>query len=241
MSPDQAPHHIGELRQLKQAVFLQPSDNRLSPPVGVDPDQWATYLAHISAREPANLLNHVRRINLHLALKQSDPLYGAMLDLYLALGDKGGRLRHHLLQKARGLLSQERRDLFLTHSQQGLKSHQTLPASQYSVLGNFFSGEMSLVTEQSLDQQSADREIDPLELARQELDFGDISVAQQILEEALLQSPKRLGLHYGLLEIYKHTRSLDDLLAMKERLGDDVEIAQSAWNQMEKTLERRGS
>ncbi|MGD9163264.1 MAG: hypothetical protein PVF13_00755, partial [Chromatiales bacterium] len=235
------PHTIGELRQLKQTVFQQPVNKRLSAPKGVDPDQWETHLAHISAREPGNLLNHVRRIYLHLALKQSNALYGAMLDLYLALGDKGGRLRHHLLHKARKLLSQEKHDLFLAHQRQGLQSCQPLPASQHSVLGNFFSGDRRLVKEQSAAQAPVNRETDALSLAREELDYGDITVAQQILEEAILQTPTRLGLHYGLLEIYKHTRSLVDFHAMKERLGDDVMIAQTAWNQMQKTLESRGS
>ncbi len=219
---------------------MQPSDTRLSPPRGVDADQWAAHLAHISAREPGNLINHVRRIYLCLLRKQQNALYGAMLDLYLVLGDKGEQLRQQLLHKARELLSQQEYKLFLTHHQQGLHSGQPLPASQHSVLGNFFSGGMRLVDEQHAGRESANKEIDPLELAKEELDYGDIGVAQQILEEALLKSPQRLGLHYGLLEIYKHTRSLDDLLSMRERLQDDIAIAQTAWNQMQKALETRG-
>jgi hypothetical protein len=164
-----------------------------------------------------------------------------MLDLYLALGDKGERLRQQLLRKARKLLSQEEHYLFLSHHQQGLQSHQPLPASPYSVLGNFFSGDMHLIKVQKAEPEPVSREIDPLELAHQELNYGDITVAQEILEEALLKSPQRLGLHYSLLEIYKHTRSLDCFLAMKRRLGDGPTIAQTAWNQMQKTLESRGS
>ena len=233
--------HIDELLASRQVVFQEPSSKRLSsPPMGVNLDQWAIHLAHISSREPGNLLNHVRRIYIHLELKQSEPLYGAMVDLYLVLGDKGEHLRHNLLQKARKLISQEQHDLFLTHFKQGLQPCHPIPASQHSVLGNFFSGEMRLVSEQNDEQPSISREIDPLELAREELNYGDITVAQQILEEALLQFPNRLGLHYSLLEIYKHTRSLDDLLNMQERLGDDIGIAQAAWNQTKKALGSSG-
>ncbi len=241
MPPHPVSHAIDKPRLSSQVVFHEPSDNRLSPPKGVEPNQWATHLAHIAAREPGNLLNHARRVYLHLALKQPNALYGAMLDLYLTLGEKGGHLRQHLLQKASKLLSPEEHDLFLTHLQQGLQPHQPLPACQHSVLGIFFSGAKPLVTEQNAEHHPANREIDPLELAKQELDYGDISVAQQILEEALMKSPDRLGLHYSLLEIYKHTRSLDDLLAMKKRLGDNSAAAQAAWNQMQKTLQSRGS
>jgi hypothetical protein len=239
MPADHTHHTIGAFRHLLQTAFLEPNNKQLSPPATVDPDQWATHLAHLASLEPGNLLNHVRRIYLHLALNEPNELYGAMLDLHLVLGDKGERLRHRLLKIARNLLPQEMRDLFISHQHTGLQSHQPLPPSQYSVLGNFFTGGIRLVTQQTADIQPNGRETDPLELAREELNFGDICVAQQILEEALLQSPRRLGLHYGLLEIYKHTQSIDDLLAMKKRLGDDIAIAQSAWNQMQKTLEHK--
>jgi hypothetical protein len=239
MSPNQSYNVVYEFGLSKQVIFHEPNDNRLKPPKNVDSDHWATHLAHISAREPDNLLNHVRRIYLHLALMQSGPLYGAMLDLYLVLGDKGQGLRNRLLKKARKLLSHEEHDLFFTHTEPGLHSNQPLPASPHSVLGNFFSGKMRLVTALKVEHSSDDREIDPLELAKAELNYGDISVAQEILEVALLKSPTRLGLHYSLLEIYKHTRSLDDLLAMKDRLGEAVSIAQAAWNQMQRSLEAR--
>jgi hypothetical protein len=236
-----ASHAIGDFSHLQQTAFLEPDGNSLSPPKKIDPEKWATHLAHISAQEPSNLLNHVRRIYLHFALDQVNPLFGAMLDLYLALGNKGERLRHRLLNMTNTLLPQEMQDLFITHQRSGLQFNQPLPPNQYSVLGNFFSGGMRLVTQQNAETQAPSREHDPLELARDELNYGDITVAQQILEEALLQTPQRLGLHYGLLEIYKHTQSLNDLIAMRGRLGDDVTIAEAAWNQMQKSLEVKAS
>ncbi len=240
MSPKPASFSRSELRRLQQAAFLEPDDKRLSPPAQLDSTEWATHLAYISAQEPGNLLNHVRRIYLHLACKQTHELFGAMLDLHLVLGDKGAQLRHRLLGMTGKLLSREMQAFFITHQQSGVLPQQPLPASRYSVLGNFFTGGLRLVTPQKSEDQPSGREIDPLELAREELNYGDISVAQQILEEALLRAPKRLGLHYGLLEIYKHTQSLEDLLAMQDRLGDDIAIARTAWNQMIKALEAKG-
>jgi hypothetical protein len=227
-----------ELLRLRQVAFQETSNNGLSPPTGVERDHWATHLAYISSREPKNLLNHVRRVFIHLKLKQPDPLYGALVDLYIALGDKGDHLRFNLLKKAKRLISQEQYELFLTHFQQGLQPHHQIPASQYSVLGNFFIGEMRYVRDEQIQQQADNHnhDIDPLELSRQELSYGNTAVAQQILEEALMQSPSRLGLHYSLLEIYRHTRSLDDLLSMEKRLGEDIGITQTAWNQTKKAL-----
>jgi hypothetical protein len=240
MSFHQSSNPIDELQFSTQVVFQEPIDKRLTPPKGVDPDEWATHLAHISSREPGNLLNHVRRIYLHLALKQSDALYGAMLDLFLVLGDKGGRLRRHLLDKAGNLLSQEEHDLFLTFSKPGLRSDQPLPPSQHSVLGNFFGGELGFIEVHDNQDQSDNHEIDPMESAREELNYGNTAGAQQILEEAILKFPDRLELHHSLLEIYKHTRSLDDFQNMKRRLGDDIGIAQAAWNQTGQSIVNSG-
>jgi tetratricopeptide (TPR) repeat protein len=225
-----------ELLLSTQVVFHEPISNRLSPPKGVDRDHWATHLAHISSQEPANLLNHVRRIVIHQKYKQPEQLYGAMVDLYIALGDKGERLRFSLLKKSRNLISQERYDLFLACFKHGLQPHHSLPASQYSVLGNFFSGEMRFVSEQEVTQHTDNRRSDPLEIAKEELNYGNVTVAQQILEQAILQSPSRLGLHYGLLEIYRYTRSLDDLIDMENQLGENIGNAQTAWNQTRKAL-----
>jgi tetratricopeptide (TPR) repeat protein len=225
-----------ELLLSTQVVFHEPSSNGLSLPKGVDRDHWTTYLAYISSEQPDNLLNHVRRIFTHLKYKQSEQLYGAMVDLFIALGDKGERLRFNLLQKSKKVISQEHYDLFLTHFKQGLQPHHSLPASQHSVLGNFISGDMRFVTKHDTAQQTHNREIDPLELAKEELNYGNTTVAQEILEEALLQSPARLGLHYSLLEIYRYTRSIDDLINMEKRLGDKIGNAQTAWNQTRKAL-----
>jgi hypothetical protein len=207
----------------------------------VEPEQWATHLAYLSAREPGNLVNHVRRIYLHLELKQPDALYGAMLDLYLILGDKGANLRKRLLIMSEKDLPADRYNLFTTNLEKGLQRSQSFPVSQYSVFGNFMQGEFKLIDEGAGVKQKSTRQMDPLEMAHEELTYGDVSVAQEILENAILATPHRMGIHYSLLEVYKHSHSLSDLLSMQEKLGDKVSIAQSAWNQTRDYLESQGN
>jgi hypothetical protein len=233
----QSPYSLRELNLSRQVVFNEPNNKGFGVPRDVNPDRWATYLAHLSAREPGNLLNHVRRIYLHMARGQSDELYGAMLDLCLVLGDKGGSLRGRLLHDAKKLLLREHYDLFLTHYKHGLQRNQPLPASRHSVLGNFFSGRMTLVKQQKSLKQPARERVDPLEQAREELNYGDVATAQRILEGALLRLPERVELHMELLELYTHTRSLSDLLKMQARLGDDVAVAQTEWDNTRELLE----
>ncbi|MEJ2590778.1 MAG: hypothetical protein P8178_05135 [Candidatus Thiodiazotropha sp.] len=220
-----------------QTAFMEPRDNRLGLPRGVNTERWATYLAHRCAREPGNLLNHVRRFYLHLARRQSDALYGALLDLSLVLGDKGSNLRGRLLRKARDLLAREHYDLFLTHYKHGLQNNQPLPPSRHSVLGNFFSGRMTLVKPPVSQKEPVRERIDPLVQAREELTYGDVETAQRILEAAVLRLPHREELHLELLELYTHTRSLDDLVRIQTQLGDDVAVARAEWERTRSMLE----
>lgn len=226
--------------QSSQLTFHEPTHQGLKLPKEVEPQLWANHLAYRSAREPENLLNHVRRVYLHLELRQTDELYGAMLDLFLVLGDKGESLRKGLLKKAKTTLSSDTFELFVKHLKDGLRKNQPYPISQHSVLANFIDGGLSLIDENSPAENPVSGSVDPLELAQEELTYGDISIAQEILENAILSSPERMGLHFGLLEIYKHTRSLSDLLKMQDRLGDHVTIAQSAWKKTREYLESQG-
>ncbi|MEJ2610727.1 MAG: hypothetical protein P8179_11730 [Candidatus Thiodiazotropha sp.] len=225
------------LKPLQQVAFSEPANMGLGVPKGVDHNKWATHLAHLSAREPNNLLNHVRRVYLHLARNQADELYGAMLDLHLVLGDNGNRLRARLLRQSRTLLSEPHYNLFLTHYKHGLQRNQSLPASRYSVLGNFFDGKMSFLKQYTSDKQPINESIDPCEQAREEIIHGDVDAAQSILEKALIRSPDRKDLHLELLELYSHTRSLSDLMDMQERLGDGIAIAQTEWSRTRQLLE----
>lgn len=68
------------------------------------PDNWqnpdtATYLAHCVSRKPGDLMAHARRIALHAALPESPDLAAAVVDLFIALGDKGQSLKQHMLAR----------------------------------------------------------------------------------------------------------------------------------------------
>ncbi|MEW8313402.1 MAG: hypothetical protein AB2669_19885 [Candidatus Thiodiazotropha endolucinida] len=220
-----------------QMAFIYQPQWDLTIPKGVDLSLWAKHLAHSVAREPFNLINHVRRVRLHLAYNDADASFGAMLDLHLVLGDKGISLRGSLLRQLKKILPQDRYDLFLKHYKPGLRPDQSLPASRHSVLGNFFAGNTILVKKETPRTTPSLKQHNPLNLAREELNFGDVSKAQQILEEALIEAPKTPELHHELLELYSHTRSLEDLIRMQERLGNNIAIALEEWNQTRSKLE----
>ncbi|MCG8017648.1 MAG: hypothetical protein JAY97_15650 [Candidatus Thiodiazotropha sp. 'RUGA'] len=163
-----------------------------------------------------------------------------MLDLFLVLGDKGESLRKGLLRKAKTILDRDLFELFVKNLKQGLQKNHPYPISQHSVLANFFDGGLSLIDVDPKSDEQPGRGVDPLELAQEELTFGEVAVAQEILENALLSSPERMSLHFGLLEIYQHTHSLSDLLMMQDRLGERIKVAETAWMKTRRYLESQG-
>jgi hypothetical protein len=59
----------------------------------------ADYLAHCIARNPRDLRAHARRIAVHHARGEDQDLAGAVIDLFIVLGDKGKSLKHLLLDR----------------------------------------------------------------------------------------------------------------------------------------------
>jgi len=234
MTDEQGPPVTDKAQAL---IFSVDGHRGLRAPSGIDQQDWSSHLAYQVARQPGNLQNHTRRIRLHLARKDAEALYGALLDLYLVLGDKGGALRGRLLRQARGLLSRERHDLFLTHYKHGLQRSQPLPASRHCVLGNFFTGKRPLVKRRDNTANATAATVpDPLRQARDEIIYGNVTEAQHILERALLARPEQVDLQKELLEIYLHTRSREDLERMREQLGSATTSAATDWESVRKQL-----
>lgn len=87
------------------------------------------YLAGYVETHPNNLLNHTRRILLAIDLKESDELFGALVDLFIAKGeDSAVNVRANLLQRSTALLSDEQANFLRQHLTKGLTAQTPLTA-----------------------------------------------------------------------------------------------------------------
>lgn len=201
-------------------------------------DQWRliSYFAHQIARQPSDLLSHTRRIIFHASLKDQEGVYGALLDLYLALGSKGSKLRQGMLEIANDFLSDDQKTLFATHQQSGILPSQALPASSTSILGNFFSGTSQLL---SLDNSPVPKESDlALKESMKLLIFGKVEQAQQLLEGAVIADPLHYGLNKELLGIYRRNDSKEDFRKMRALLQGAETAIPEKWLEADKYLNR---
>lgn len=195
-----------------------------------DPERLSDHLAHQVSRAPGDLKSHTRRIHFFLNQGHVDGLYGAMLDLFVVLGNKGLDLRKRLLKIASKVLAKTQSQLLLDSLERGIYRFDPLPPTQYSVLCQFFPKGAQLIERRGVQHQ--DSTLDPLVEAREMIEYGQVEEAKQLLEEAVLDSPLRQDLNEDLLEIYRYTRNADDLFDMLARLGGRTTAIPEQWEAM---------
>ncbi len=97
------------------------------------------FLAHEVARAPSNLNIHVQRILFAIKYRRVSDIYGAVLDLFIVLGDKGYALRGRMLSIARELLEEEYIRFLSNALRNQLKATDIFPGHAVSVLNRGFS------------------------------------------------------------------------------------------------------
>ena len=199
----------------------------------IDAAAWGAraqdHFAHLIATNPADLLAHVQRINLCVAQSDANAVYGALLDLFLVLGTKGGALRKRMYEAAARRLENETRNLLADSLVSGLAVTDVLPISSASVLSRGLRGTTELV-ESAVAAGVGIR--DPLEEANECLEYGQIDAARRILEAAVLDQPDREELHNDLLEIYQKTGDLESFLEMHGKLAARHNPLADVWELM---------
>lgn len=102
-------------------------------PVAAWNDAYAEFLAERVVTDPSDLFAHVARIHQHLAGPDADPLFGALLDLFIALGDRGHALRRRLVAAARKRLTPDQHRFLDEATEPGIDPGTALPSARCSV------------------------------------------------------------------------------------------------------------
>jgi tetratricopeptide (TPR) repeat protein len=215
-------------------LFSQSDRNVLTPDSHNQVKEFKTYLAHAIKKEPMRLWLHIKRIRLHA--QTADPaILGALCDLFLVLGDKGLALRRRMLTLAKPLLSTIHYQIL----QQQLKVNGCATSPLHTLCAGAVLSEGIAGTTQLISKQVYKIEVieDPLEAARELLECGQTSLAQKMLEWALLNNPERLELHLALLNLYQHTRDREQAECFWQKLRGLSNSAAAEWLRLLKQLE----
>jgi hypothetical protein len=115
-------------------VFTYQRSGRLDAEYGADALAAWRHLSCLVARDPLDLEAQTRRVLLSTQPPHQVQNFGALIDLFLALGDKGRGLRKALLDVSRTCLAEEELRFLDAHLDAGLARRATLPSGTGSVL-----------------------------------------------------------------------------------------------------------
>lgn len=216
---------------IAEPVFFVPEIRSLRLPEAAAGAETSRFLSQHAARNPADLRSQIQRIHLHLAHKDADRLYGALVDLFITLGDKGAALRRRMLGLCKPLLGPERHRALSDKLQQGLSFSDRIPFASESRLSKGILGSCRLVER---DDAADTRQLDIMEEVNSYLEFGQLAQARQALEAAVLRMPWRGELRAQLLELYERTEDRQRLLAMRSLLGAVANPSAGSWRALAK-------
>lgn len=160
-------------------------------------------LAFRVSRMPRSLRAHVERIHYCFGHHLNEPLYAALIDLLIVLDPSGRRLSQRMIFGSRSRLTvsqfQMLRD-FLKKEENALES---LPHARFSLFSKGLQSNVMLVR---MVEEPCETAHDPLQLARDYVEFSQLDEAARVLEQAILDHPERFELHSELLALYRSTR-----------------------------------
>ncbi len=217
--------------ELLEPAFYLPECRSLQ----IDGEKWgnkaADFLARGVARTPLNLVAQIQRLNLSLAKRDAEETYGALLDLFITLGEKGLLIRRRMLLRAKPLLSNEQFQALALRLDTGVSATDPMPPSASSVLSKGLTGIRQLVVR--IDDEDG-KPRDPLDEAIEYLEYSQIDKAREVLEKAVLADPSRKELQHNLLAIYRASNDQENFVAMRNKLRKLETPVLDEWKELAK-------
>jgi len=194
------------------------------------------FLAHAVARSPADLRRHVQRVYLLRGQRQAPALAGALFDLFIGLGDKGRPLRERLLNSCAGILDEELYAFLQLRLDSGLGGGDVMPEVADAMLAAGIAGDLPAIIvagagADASDGDSGGGDRDYLADAQSYIEYGQLDLAKQALEEGVLRLPGELGLHQELLEFYQYTNDRDGFFSTLKALHALNNPFAELWNE----------
>jgi len=183
-------------------------------------------------RQPQNLITHVQRICLCYQKNLSEHLYGAMVDLFSVLGNHADDFCGRLLDKALPRLAASHAFLLNQYLQDKDIDVLFRVQNSFAVMGKGLLGTTQLITKLADNSVPAEIAHDPLDLARDYIEYSQFQEAEAVLSQAILQTAERKELHVDLLELYKSLQDVSKFVALQEKLTEQGNPFPELWDEL---------
>ncbi len=166
---------------------------------GMD-QRYLIHLEHCIERNPRNLRAHAERVLMHRDRGDAVAVNGALVDLFVVLGENGRALRDRLLESVKDLLADADYSFLRARLENGLGRSDVSNSAARSCLSHQVAGTTRIVRKR---HASAPRSTSLVELARESIANGDDDAALDLLEGALQDDPGRADVCRELLALYE--------------------------------------
>lgn len=207
-------------------LFVFVRAGRLDCPSSIEVQDAWRHFSILVARDPLDIEAHTRRVLLASRPPLTDRAFGALVDLFLALGDRGRGLRRQLLEQAMPWLDPDDAHFLRAHLDTPLPRGAQLPSQRWSVLDTAVLGSLNMV---GLQRREVAQET-PFQQAMSLLEYGDLAGARGMLEAALLEEPENEEVKRELLAIYQHSRDDTGKAEMADKLVARHGALPSGWS-----------
>jgi len=205
---------------LKRHAKLQ-----LSP--WMDKEATLGCLGHRILGQPTDLRAHVQRIFLLIKLGDGAALYGALLDLMIALGAHGQALKQRMLILAKPLLARETLEFLQRHLDAGFIAHDPEIARVRGALLRSASSQGQPLVQRL--GGNATRVANNIDQANELLEYGQLEHAVELLEDALLLNPDLEAEAALLAGLYRSMRADARWQGLREQLQLNFGRVPKAW------------
>lgn len=189
------------------------------------------YLERRISRNPRDLLAHTQRILLNRQSRDIQGTWGAMLDLFLALGNAGYDLRKTLLEKSVKLLDQEQKRFLRKHLKRGLFPGDRIPEASMSCLSNGVTGITHFIERNDLANL---KNAMPAENARFLQTSESWKLAQHLLEDRLRIDPGDSEACEELLALYRKKDLREEFRRSYARLSSRQLALPESWKKLDR-------
>jgi len=168
-------------------------------------EKIVAFMAQQIVRNPSNLQLHLNRIHFYSQQNKCEGIYGALLDLYSVLEEKGRPLRKRLLEKYYTQLKSEQRSILSAWLSGKTDKNSSIPCVKESMLSDGRTGTLRLLIKQKPAHEVQNRDV--VEDARDLINSGQVGEATVLLKKAVLINPRREDIGLELMIIYRHSRN----------------------------------
>jgi hypothetical protein len=208
-----------ELESYVEPHFVFLRSKLLTCPEGLSADRYLSHINYRILENPANLVEHVRKIHLfqNENLNQKK-LTAALADLFFVLKTGGYALRKRLLLTSRELIDSE----IFDHLAEKLKNGKlSISENWLSELPTLMVEKTTLEIVQKQTQEpriAADDKDNAMRLADEYIENSQIDLAIETLEEAVLKTPGDDQPAKLLIELYRQTAEYDRFQTILQKL-----------------------